>query len=109
MGAGALIQISLLGVENLALNVDATTTFWKSRFEKHTMFAIEPHELAFEPNTVGYGKTAKITITRSGDLVSDLWLVFELSALNGGAGDARFTNDVGRALITNLVVAITRS
>lgn len=70
------------------------------------MFAKQPHELAFEPGTVGFGKQAKIKLTRSGDLIGDLWLVFNLARLNNGLPDARWTNDIGRALIEEMRLEI---
>lgn len=106
MGAGALVQISAEGTENVGLTIGATKTFWKSRYQKHTMFAIQPHELSFNPGTVGFGKRAKIHLLRSGDLIGDLWLVFTLARLNNGNPDARWTNDIGRAIIDEMTIEI---
>ncbi len=106
MAVGSLIHIASVGAENVGLTIDASATFWRQIYEKHTMFAIEPKEVAFRPGTVGYGAKNEVTITRSADMVTDLWLVFELSSLNSGAGDARFTNDIGRALIREVKLEI---
>lgn len=67
---------------------------------------MEPKELSFTGGTANYGaRKAQVHIIRAGDMVADMYLVFDLSALAGDGtnpyvpGDARFTNDVGRALI----------
>ncbi len=106
MGRASLLQLSAKGVEDVDLTMDATTTFWKRVYEKHTAFAIEPKELAFDNGNADYGKTNTVTIVRSGDLVSDMWLVFDLERLNTGTGNARYTNDIGRALIEEVQVEI---
>lgn len=106
MGEGAIIQISATGVENTWLTVEPKTTFWKYKYANHTMFAIQSHDLVFDPGHVAYGRKSHINLTRSGDLITDLWLVFELTALNNGNGNARFVNDIGRALIQDVSVEI---
>ena len=103
---GALIHLSAVGVENVDISVDATHTFWKSMYAKHTGFAMEPKELSFTGGTADFGaRKAQVQITRSGDMIAEMWLVFDLSAIAGDTtnpyvpGDVRFTNDIGRALI----------
>ena len=88
------------------MDVDAEYTFWKTQYAKHTGFAMEPKELSFTGGTADFGaRKAQVQIIRSGDLVADMWLVFDLAAIAGDGvnayvpGDVRFTNDIGRALI----------
>ena len=81
-------------------------------FAKHTAFAMEPKELPFQGGTANYGsRKATVQIERSGDLVARMYLVFDLTALAGDGAtytdrDARFTNDIGRALIEEVKLTI---
>lgn len=109
MGHGSLIQLSAVGVEDVDLKVDANHTFWKTTYAKATGFATEPKEVSFTGGNAAYGaRRATVQIIRSGDLIADLYLMFDLGALAGipAVGDGRFTNDIGRALIESVSVDI---
>jgi hypothetical protein len=108
--SASLVQLSGIGVENVDLTVDASHTFWKSMYSKHTGFAIEPQELQFlDPsNNDYYGERHTVTLKRQGDLVTDMWLVIDIGAgVPGPLGAGyRFTNDIGRALLEEVQVRI---
>lgn len=101
--AGSLIQLSAIGVENSDLTIDASHTFFKSQYQKHTAFALEPKELHFASGHADYGKKGTVKIDRQGDLVTDLWLMVDVDPL---AADWRFQNDFGSALIEQVSVSI---
>lgn len=104
MGSGSLIQLSAVGVENVDLTVDAEHTFWKSVYSKHTGFSIEPKELNFTSGSADYGRKATVKIDRQGDMIADIWLVIDTTALNDA--NHRFVNDFGRAIIQQVAVFI---
>lgn len=112
MGHGALIQLSAVGVEDVDLTVNANHTFWKTTYVKATGYSMEPREVAFT-GTAGYGsRKAAVQIIRSGDMLCDMYLMYDIAPFVGDgtnayvAGDVRFTNDVGRAFIDTVAIDI---
>lgn len=57
-------------------------TFWKIIYRRHTNYAIESIEQTFN-GTVGFGRKTSCTISRNGDLVTDV--VLECSLKKNGA------------------------
>lgn len=106
MSHSSLIQLAAQGVENVDLTVDADHTFWKSSYAKHTGFAMEPKEVSVSSGSEGFGKKPNFKIERQGDLVTDVWLVFDLGADNQLASGWRYSNDIGRALIEEVSIKI---
>lgn len=96
MGHGALIHLAAQGVEDVDLVTDARFTFWKAQYSKHTAFALEPKEITSSSGGSGFGNKQSFQLKREGDLVADMWMVFDLSECSTGW---RWTNDIGRAAI----------
>ena len=67
MSSGALTNLIATGAIDTYLTLNATFTFWKLRYSKHTAFAVESCSQPFN-TTVGFGTEAQITLNRQGDL-----------------------------------------
>jgi len=62
------------------LTENATRTFWKSKYEKTTCFAMESIMQSFT-SQVQFGQTSQITLNRTGDLVYYMYVVLELPGI----------------------------
>ena len=76
-GRGALIQLVAYGAEDLILTADPEMSFFKNNYQRHVNFSIESINLLFT-GIPGFGKTNYLTIRRSGDLLSRLYLELTL-------------------------------
>ena len=66
-GAGSLTQLLATGSMDAALTQNATRTFWKSSYQKHSLFALESINQPFTTQ-VQFGAESHITVNRQGDL-----------------------------------------
>lgn len=76
-GKGGLVQLVAYGAEDLVLTADPEISFFTNTYMRHVNFAIESINLLFT-DIIGFGKTNYITIRRSGDLLSRLYLELTL-------------------------------
>jgi hypothetical protein len=76
-GRGGLIQLAAYGAEDLVLTADPEMSFFKNNYQRHVNFSMESINLLFT-DIPGFGKTNYITIRRSGDLLSRLYLELTL-------------------------------
>jgi len=79
-GGGPLTQIIAVGVLDNYLNQNATFTFWKVRYNKHTNFAMESITQPFN-TAVSFGSEAQITLNRNGDLIYYMYVVVDLPGI----------------------------
>ena len=70
---GGLIQLVATGVQNVYLTGDPQISFFKAVFKRHTNFSMECIEQNINGDPANYG-TSTITISRSGDLVQEMFL-----------------------------------
>jgi len=80
MGAGAFVEIIATGAIDTYLTLNATYTFWKLRYSKHTGFAIESCSQPFN-TAVAFGSEAQITLNRQGDLIYYTYICFDLPGI----------------------------
>jgi len=71
---GGIIQLVAIGPENIFLTMDPQITFFKIIYRRHTNFAMEAIPQKFTTK-LDFGRKASCTISKSGDLVSNIWLV----------------------------------
>jgi hypothetical protein len=88
---GGVIQIAAQGRQNEHLNSDPEFTLFKTQHQRFTNFAEDFEENPFSAGSVGFGQRVSATISRYGDLVSDILLEIELPAI----GAAAEVNDSG--------------
>eukprot|EP00967_Tisochrysis_lutea_P124440 scaffold208075_cov29-Tisochrysis_lutea.AAC.2 len=79
-GSGALTQMIAQGALDQYLSANANFTYWKTRYQRHTSFALESVGQPFN-TSVAFGANAQITINRSGDLVFYMYVVVDLPAI----------------------------
>jgi hypothetical protein len=79
MPGGALLQLVAYGAQDVYLTGQPTVTFFQTVYKRHTNFAIEavPQTLAGQVNP---GGLISVTLTRSGDLIGDMWVVLQPSS-----------------------------
>jgi hypothetical protein len=79
-GNGSVTQIIAQGAVDAYLSLEASYTFWKVRYNKHTNFALEAIAQPFN-TTVQFGAEAQITLNRSGDLVYYMYVVMQVPGI----------------------------
>lgn len=78
--SGALSQLVAIGAQNDYITVNATITFFKTLYRKHTNFACEMIVNSLSGNT-NFGKKANVILNRSGDLVTNMYVKASLPAV----------------------------
>lgn len=106
---GGLMQLLSWGNQNFYLNGNPSITFFKKVYKTYTNFSMESIRINFNRNDVFVNDTTtlKATINRHGDLISQMYFVFELP-------DIVFDEDlvfkwidyVGEAIIDNCQLSI---
>ena len=82
---GGVIQIAAVGRQNAHLNGNADHTLFKTQHRRYTSFAEDLEYNDFSSGTVGFGQKVSASISRYGDLVSDLMLEVALPAIEAPA------------------------
>ena len=108
---GGLMQLVAYGAQDIYLTGNPQITFFKVVYRRHTNFSMEAILQTFN-GTVGTGQsTVTATISRNGDLVSNLWLDVKLTtggAFTGQAGQtySNWTNNTGHAFVKDCEIEI---
>ena len=89
---GGLMQLVAYGAQDVFLTGKPEISFFKVVYRRHTNFAMESIEQTFNGNP-SLGNRVTCTISRNGDLVTNMWLEVELD------NTANLVNSVGHALI----------
>lgn len=77
---GTLTELIALGACDRYLTMNATITFWRYRYNKHTNFAMEAIEQPFNSN-VAFSADVQATLNRTGDLIYQQYVVIDLPAI----------------------------
>jgi hypothetical protein len=104
---GGLIQLVSQGVEDIALTKDPQITFFKAVYRRHTNFSMEAIPQHFK-SPLNFGKKASCTISRSGDLVSQIYLVLTLPGLSSIDEHTKFAwvRKIGFAIVKDIEIII---
>lgn len=81
MSTGSLTQLAALGSQDQYLSVAGEITFFKGVYRRHTNFAKESVYMQFNQNP-NWGAQTTCVISRTGDLLSKVWLYVKLPQLN---------------------------
>ena len=82
--AGGLMQLVAYGAQDVYLTGNPQITFFKVVYRRHTNFAIESIEQTFN-GTPDFGKKVHCTISRNGDLVSNMTLKLDIELTDAPA------------------------
>ena len=78
---GGLMQLVAYGAQDIYLTGNPQITFFKVVYRRHTNFAVESIEQTHN-GSVGTGSKISVTVSRNGDLLSQVWL--SMTAAGGG-------------------------
>ena len=98
---GGLMQLVAYGAQDIYLTGNPQITFFKVVYRRHTNFACEAIEQTFN-GTASFGSKVVCTISRNGDLVSNMYL--EVDLLNGDPLNGSVRN--GHKLIKSAEIEI---
>ena len=117
---GGVIQIAAIGRQNAHLNGNPDHTLFKTQHRRYTSFAEDLEFNDFSSGTVGFGQKVSASVSRYGDLVSDLMLEVKLPAIEAaavvldGSGNtvadadkaAYWVNAIGFAIVSEVQIEI---
>jgi len=87
------MQLVAIGAQDVHLTGEPQISFFKVVYRRHTNFSMESIEQSFN-GTAKPGSRVTCTISRNGDLVTNMWLEVDM-----GTNKEHFVNSVGHALI----------
>ena len=75
---GGLMQLVAYGAQDIYLSGNPQITFFKVVYRRHTNFAVESIEQTHNGSAAA-GSKISVTVSRNGDLLSQVWLAWEAS------------------------------
>ena len=96
------MQLVAYGAQDIYLTGNPQITFFKVVYRRHTNFSMEAIKQTFNGSIGTSSSTVTATISRNGDLVSNLWLDVKLrsTSMTGGTGTyLNWTNNTGHAFV----------
>ena len=78
--SGALVDLVAIGVQDTYLTGEPQTTYFRQAYKRHTNFAMEPVRQVIEGDASA-GAWSQVNITRSGDLLSDVYFLANAGTL----------------------------
>ena len=109
---GGLMQLVAYGAQDIYLTGNPQITFFKVVYRRHTNFSIETINQTFS-STADFGRKTNVTISRNGDLVTNMILEIKLPALKqvqattgSNSTYVSWTDGIGNALIKSVNVEI---
>ena len=106
---GGLMQLVAYGAQDIYLTGNPQITFFKVVYRRHTNFSMEAIQQTISGSVSTTGSTVTATISRNGDLVSDLWLDMKLDPTTLAASGSTYmnwTNNTGHAILKECEIEI---
>jgi hypothetical protein len=105
---GGLMQLVAYGAQDIYLTGNPQITFFKVVYRRHTNFSMEAIQQTFNGTASAGGSTVTSTISRNGDLVSNLWINATMTANTAQTAQTytNWTNNTGHALIQDCEIEI---
>jgi len=105
---GGLIQLVAYGVQDIFLTKDPQITYFKTVYRRHTNFSTEiiPQKFSTDPN---FGSKVSATISRSGDLIRKMHIVFDLPSIPLLKEDGVISEKLRFAWVKRLGYALVKS
>jgi len=101
---GGLMQLVAYGAQDIYLTGQPQITFFKSVYRRHTNFAVESIQQTIN-GSISAGSRVSVTISRNGDLLKNLWIQYNPSALVTANAQA-LASDISHALLQYLEIEI---
>ena len=106
MSVGSLLQLAAKGPQDLVIyGDDPGGLFTCSAFRRHTPFAIDTTDVVF-PEGVFFGKTSRLQIPRSGDLLGNIVLELRLPVVPGASSTDVWVDAIGYVLMRRVKFTI---
>lgn len=107
---GGLIQLVAYGFEDMYLTSKPQITFFKVMYRRHTNFSTEPIPKYFN-NQVKFGRKVTCSISKDGDLMGNMYVVFKLPEIKRAGEDDLITQfawvrQLGYAMIKYIEIEI---
>ena len=101
---GGLMQLVAYGAQDVFLTGKPEISFFKVVYRRHTNFAVESIQQTLN-GTTGWGNRLTSTISRNGDLITNMCLEVTLPTGSSG-GTSPYVNSIGHALIEYIELEI---
>ena len=99
------MQLVAYGAQDVYLTGSPQITFFKLVYRRHTNFAVESIEQVFN-GTPGFGKKASATISRNGDLITQVFLQITVPILDSTNNESQLCNSFAHALVESCEIEI---
>ena len=83
MSSGGRVQLAAVGAQDVFLTSNPQMSYFLKNYSRHSRFAMQTMEVPFDQSAV-FGKKARATLPRIGDLVREIYLKIELPELDQG-------------------------
>ncbi len=105
---GGLMQLLVWGNQNLYINGNPSITYFKKVYKTYTNFSMESIRVNFNRNDINIYETTtlKATIDRHGDMVHQIYLVFELPDIEFDEFLFQWIDNVGEAFIESAQISV---
>jgi hypothetical protein len=105
--AGGLMQLVAYGAQDVYLTGNPQITFFKVVYRRHTNFSMECIEINLNGNP-DFGRTTTVTVTRNGDLITNVYMLVRLPSVVPSSADSKFAwvRNLGYALLNYVEVEI---
>jgi hypothetical protein len=107
--AGGLLQLLAWGSQNIKLNGNPSMTYFKRVYKAHTNFSMESIQINLNRTDFNVDKSTifKIKIPRQGDLVQQIYFVFELpDIVCDNQYQFKWIEHLGEAIIDNYYITM---
>jgi len=105
---GGLIQLVAYGAQDVYITGTPEMTYFKSVFRRHTHFSIESIKQTIDGNISTSESKGSTIISRSGDLLSNIWIEAELPPITstGSPSYTHWCNNTGSAFLKECSIDI---
>ena len=106
---GGLMQLVAYGAQDVYLTGNPQITYFKTVYRRHTNFAVETVELTYN-GSADFGKKVTATITRNGDLVTNMYMLLKLNKVEFSNlthdGLFAWVRELGHFIVDNVIFFI---
>ena len=101
MSSGA-VQLAAVGLQDEYLTGNPDISYFIKRFTRHTKFALEVLNVAFEKTDIDFGSLCAVNIPRNGQLIRSMYLRLVLPPISNAIPNSTvgcYTDSIGHAII----------